>query len=184
METLEKAVELFWNKGFHATSMQDLVSHLGINRASLYGTYGDKHGLFKKAIKAYTKSNGEILKNLLEKEEDQITGLRKMFGFISQTPEAFSASPGCFVVNTAVEMLPNEPEYAPLLKQCKEEVLTILGQFIARTAPSNDPMSPEQIDRKAYLIYTFQNGLQVLAKSENNPQRIQGLIDDFFKGLK
>ena len=68
IETLEKAVELFWNKGFHATSMQDLVSHLGINRASLYATYGDKSDLFKKALCAYTKSNGDMLKNMLAAE--------------------------------------------------------------------------------------------------------------------
>jgi TetR/AcrR family transcriptional repressor of nem operon len=182
VETLEKAVELFWNKGFHATSMQDLVSHLGINRASLYGTYGDKHGLFKKAIKAYAKSNGELLKALLDQEQELVPGLRKMFAFISQTPETFSASPGCFVVNTAVEMLPNEPDYKPILAQCKEDVLHILRDFIARTAEGG--LRQEEIDRKAYLTYAFQNGLQVMAKSENNPQRIQALIDDFLKAYQ
>ena len=184
METLEKAVELFWNKGFHATSMQDLVTHLGINRASLYGTYGDKHGLFQKAIKAYTKTNKKLLKTLLDKEEELAPGLHKMFGFISQTPEAFSTSPGCFVVNTAVEMLPNEPEYKPLLTQCREEVLQILRDFIARTQGAKNDLSQDEIDRLAYLTYAFQSGLQVMAKSENNPQRIQALIDDFLKAYR
>lgn len=184
VETLEKAVELFWNKGFHATSMQDLVTHLGINRASLYGTYGDKHGLFQKAIKSYTKTNGQLLKALLDQEDKLVPGLRKMFGFISQTPEAFSTSPGCFVVNTAVEMLPNEPEYKPLLTQCREEVLQILSDFITRTQGSKGNLSQEEIDRIAYLTYAFQSGLQLMAKSENNPQRIQALIDDFLKAYR
>ena len=45
-EVLIKAMELFWNKGYHATSIQDLVSNLGINRASLYDTFGGKKELF------------------------------------------------------------------------------------------------------------------------------------------
>ena len=49
-EILKKAMELFWEKGFHATSIQDLVAHLGINRASLYDTFGGKEELFKKAF--------------------------------------------------------------------------------------------------------------------------------------
>ena len=52
-EVLKNAMELFWEKGFHATSIQDLVSHLGINRASLYDTYGGKDELFNTAFETY-----------------------------------------------------------------------------------------------------------------------------------
>ena len=45
-EVLEKAIRLFWKQGFHATSMEDLVSTLGINRASMYNTFGSKQVLF------------------------------------------------------------------------------------------------------------------------------------------
>ena len=48
-DVLNKATDLFWKQGFAATSVQDLVSHLGINRASLYDTFGDKEKLFKKS---------------------------------------------------------------------------------------------------------------------------------------
>ena len=49
-EVLDKAVDLFWRQGYEFTSIQDLVDHLGINRASLYETFGDKHQLFLGAI--------------------------------------------------------------------------------------------------------------------------------------
>ena len=179
IETLEKAVELFWNKGFHATSMQDLVSHLGINRASLYATYGDKSDLFKKALCAYTKSNGDMLKNMLAAETNRKEGLRKMLVLISQVPPSFSSSPGCLVVNTAVEMLPNEPQYADIIHESKEVILQILREFFSRTAPSDKPLNEEESNRLAYFTYAFQNGLQVLAKSEKDSSRITSMIDDF-----
>ena len=52
-ELLEKAVNVFWKKGYNATSAQDLVDALGINRSSLYNTYTDKKTLFTKSLKHY-----------------------------------------------------------------------------------------------------------------------------------
>ncbi len=48
---LDKAMNLFWQKGYNATSAQDLVNGLSISRSSLYDTFGDKHSLFVKALK-------------------------------------------------------------------------------------------------------------------------------------
>ncbi|MEL6975424.1 MAG: helix-turn-helix domain-containing protein, partial [Bacteroidota bacterium] len=63
-EVLKKAMELFWEKGFHATSIQDLVSHLGINRASLYDTFGGKDELFNTAFESYRHQAGDFLKTI------------------------------------------------------------------------------------------------------------------------
>ena len=64
-EVLVKAMNLFWKQGYSATSVQDLVSHLGINRASLYDTFGDKEQLFKKSFALYRKSTMEGLLSLI-----------------------------------------------------------------------------------------------------------------------
>ena len=47
---LDQAMELFWARGYHATSIQDLVDHLGVNRQSLYDTFGGKDELFKAVL--------------------------------------------------------------------------------------------------------------------------------------
>jgi len=52
-EALECAMKLFWARGFEATSIRELVSGMGINRASIYATYGDKRDLFVAALKRY-----------------------------------------------------------------------------------------------------------------------------------
>ena len=52
-EALEKAMQAFWAKGYEATSVQDLVDCMGINRGSLYDTFGDKHQLFLEALDQY-----------------------------------------------------------------------------------------------------------------------------------
>ena len=52
-EVLDRALDVFWEKGFEGTSVQDLVDHMGINRGSIYGTFGDKHRLFQQALERY-----------------------------------------------------------------------------------------------------------------------------------
>src|SRR5581483_9686973 len=52
-ERLDKAMELFWSRGYEATSIHDLLVHLVINRQSLYDTFGDKHTLFLETLKRY-----------------------------------------------------------------------------------------------------------------------------------
>lgn len=53
VEALDKAMELFWRRGYQATSVQNLVDHLGINRQSLYDMFGDKHELFLATLDRY-----------------------------------------------------------------------------------------------------------------------------------
>ena len=70
---------LFWRNGFHATSMQDLVSYLGINRASIYDTYGGKKELFDKAFEHYRTTNRKQLLDFLESQESVKEGFKKGF---------------------------------------------------------------------------------------------------------
>ena len=51
---LDKAIEVFWAKGYEATSIQDLVDAMGIQRGSLYGTFGSKQELFLKSLDRYS----------------------------------------------------------------------------------------------------------------------------------
>jgi len=66
-DALDKAVAIFWNKGYNGTSAQDLVTHLGLSRSSLYDTFGDKHSLFIKALQRYQKKSYDDVSSLLQK---------------------------------------------------------------------------------------------------------------------
>ncbi len=61
---LQTALELFWRRGFVATSTADLVEHLGIGRASIYATFGNKHELYLKALQRYQEQLPDLLREL------------------------------------------------------------------------------------------------------------------------
>jgi TetR/AcrR family transcriptional regulator, transcriptional repressor for nem operon len=63
---LDRAVELFWTKGYEATSISDLTEHLGIGRQSLYDTFGDKHALYVAALDRYRERYGGMPTDALE----------------------------------------------------------------------------------------------------------------------
>ena len=68
-EIIEKAMNVFWEKGYHATSMQDLVDAMQINRSSLYNTIGDKHCLFMKCVSSYAEAGMEETRQKVAKEK-------------------------------------------------------------------------------------------------------------------
>lgn len=74
---LDKAVALFWTKGYNGTSAQDLVDHLGISRSSLYGTYGDKHTLFLKALQRYREKNSAAFLKLVKASDNAGESIKK-----------------------------------------------------------------------------------------------------------
>ena len=78
-EVLAKAMHLFWERGYSATSIQDLVDRLGINRASLYATYGGKEELFDRAFMQYLESTGSWLEQLFNKETSVKKGFKTLF---------------------------------------------------------------------------------------------------------
>ena len=78
-EVLAKAMMIFCKKGYHDTSIQHLVDQLGINRASLYDTFGGKKDLFDSAFEFYRKTGNEGLKDLLNSKEGVKETLRVIF---------------------------------------------------------------------------------------------------------
>src|SRR5881296_4728846 len=78
-EALHKAMEVFWTRGYGAASIQDLVKRMGINRQSLYDTFGDKHALYLQALDRYRKDESRKMFELLERPGPVKKSLRQLF---------------------------------------------------------------------------------------------------------
>ena len=77
-EALQKAMELFWEKGYASTSLSDLTTHLGIGKGSFYATFNSKQELFEEAFELYRKTQVGLLQQLLNSEPDVKVGLKKL----------------------------------------------------------------------------------------------------------
>src|SRR3954469_15029739 len=103
-EVLNKAVNLFWLKGYNGTSMQDLVDTLGISRSSLYDTYGDKHTLFVKALESYQCANSGKFASIIGGKMPAKETIKQLLEFIVGELLKDKSQKGCFMVNAEVEV--------------------------------------------------------------------------------
>lgn len=97
-------MELFWRQGFKATSMQDLVDHMEINRGSLYDTFGDKEQLYQAALDRYCDRQVSALVDQLRQPGRPGDVLRGVLEEIARKICCDEGSMGCLVTNSAVEL--------------------------------------------------------------------------------
>lgn len=103
-KALNRAMELFWSRGYEAASIQDLVDHMGINRQSLYDTFGDKHALYLLALERYREVESRKLFELLEREGSVKRALRQLFTGLVERSLDGRMRRGCFMGNAMSEL--------------------------------------------------------------------------------
>lgn len=103
-EALQKAMEVFWARGYEATSMQNLVEHMGINRQSLYDTFGDKHSLYLEALDRYQEVESRRIFELLEKPGSVKKALKKLFTGVIEGSLCEGQRRGCLMNNAMSEL--------------------------------------------------------------------------------
>jgi len=129
---LRKAMQLFWRQGYEATSVDDLVQAMGINRASLYGTYGDKRSLFLQALDRYIESVLTPRLDALESASSPLEGLRGLFTELAAFAAGDPQRRGCLVVSAACELGSRDAEVAARLRAHYEAMEVLLARVIAR----------------------------------------------------
>jgi len=103
-EALQKAMEVFWERGYEATSVQDLVEHTGINRQSLYDTFVDKHSLFLRALDRYQEVETRKLLALIERPGSVKKALRQLFNGVIEGSFSDGHQRGCLMSNSMSEL--------------------------------------------------------------------------------
>lgn len=175
-EVLDKAIDLFWSKGYNCTSANDLVDNLGLSRSSLYDTYGDKHALFVKALKRYKQELGGKLIEMIERSEDIKATIADILQMIVEQDRTAINPKGCLIVNTAVELSGIDSEIANIIKGNRDDIEKALhtaiklGQEKGQFSSKQDPIALAR-----YFLNTF-FGLRISIKFNNDPKILKDII--------
>lgn len=182
-ETLTRAMETFWANGFEATSMQDLVSATGVNRASLYATYGDKRELFLTSIKKY---DGEIRRRMLAELAATKTpseAIAALFDkFIAQTMQP-QGNWGCFLVNTALELAAHDDELAELVNAAQDEIEAFFLAMIRKGQQSGEFDLGLDAAAAAHQALASLLGMLVMIRSRPKEAFLTAVRDSVLKSL-
>jgi TetR/AcrR family transcriptional repressor of nem operon len=103
-QALHMAMEVFWSRGYEAASIRDLVEHMGINRQSLYDTFGDKHALYLQALDRYQEVETRKVFELLERTSSVRKALRQLLENVIDGSLYKGQRRGCLMGNAMSEL--------------------------------------------------------------------------------
>lgn len=171
-EILQKSMNLFWEKGYGDTSIQDLVNHLGINRGSLYATYGGKKELFNKAFKKYRNDNNALASAFFDKQKSVKEGFLNFFEIPLNAAITEQGVRGCFVVNTITEMLPHDEFMQIILENNQIALEKMFYDFLQKGVISGEIDKSKDLKKTASFLYALLNGILVTAKINFNKKAL------------
>ncbi|MFS0857819.1 TetR/AcrR family transcriptional regulator [Paenibacillus taichungensis] len=176
-KVLDAAMQLFWEKGYEATSLSDLTSRMGIQRPSIYSTFGDKRELFETSLRKYTMARAAEMRTRLAGISSVKEAFRTFFAeIVDEEYNAERLSRGCFCINTMVELAPHDEKFEILTREHQMYLSVIFQENIERGMRSGE-LNPS-LDAKAVaqaLIVTL-IGLTVFMKSRPNRSFIDNSI--------
>src|SRR5262245_33016400 len=164
-DAIEKAMEVFWHKGYEATSMEDLLEAMDLNRGSLYDTFGDKRQLFLKVIDRYCHGFVGEKFSLLDQPGPALPALRR---FIYSMVEGGLADPqrrGCFISNTVMELSPHEKEIAGTLRKALKMAEDAFFKVLARAEHQGELRGDKNLRALAHFLTTMMQGIVVMIKA-------------------
>jgi TetR/AcrR family transcriptional repressor of nem operon len=173
-QILDKATELFLRLGFTATSTQQLVEHLGINRKSIYAEFGSKQGLFEAVLERYDELT--IGKNFgpLETSSAGLLEIGQIFELFARASRGKAAGLGCLLCNTAVERSNGDSATRPFvdhyIRRLTEAFRNALknAQRCGEIDAKIDPLA------QARFLTSTLLGIAVLVRAKSAPAIVEG----------
>ena len=170
-EALEKAMLLFWEKGYTATSLADLTQGMGISKGSFYDTFHGKRELFEKVFELYRLKMVDRLQDILYSETEVRKGIRKLMTLNLEEAFKDDQHKGCFAANVCSEMGGQDRAIEQILNHHNDRVRQLLSSYL-----STDP----KIENPDVLANFFLNtlaGMNQEVKIAKDKSKLVGVID-------
>lgn len=162
---LVRAMELFWEQGYAATSMEQLVRTMGISRQSLYDTFGDKHRLFLAAMDSYCAMLDAAMLRPLRAPGAGLQALHDtgmaIIDFLLQYPKRRA----CLMANTTLELAPHDEAVAAKVRAHMHAMESAFRHALGNAQARGEIAAGSDLTALAKYLVGMTHGLMVMAKS-------------------
>lgn len=183
-DVLRKAIGIFWQKGYSATSIKNLVEATGLQPGSIYSAFGDKRGLFLAALDGYFEGMKRRVSGMLHTEQPAIARIETFFNRLVSDSVADEHRKGCFLVNTLLEIPVHDQEINARLQTMfalvEDEFRAVLTEYIA-SCEFEIKQSPEELAR---FLMAGIYGLRVFNKTQPDAAALKSIVDNLLSVLK
>ncbi len=170
---IAQVTDVFHDKGFNATSMQDIVDATGLNRSSIYNSFGNKHHLFLECLKTYKSKFNAILSEELGVATNPLESIALIFDFYLNEINKDEQDKGCLLVNCTSEMANQDDTISRFLCKNQKDTLQFLENLVEQGQQTG--LINREKTAKEYALYLYSNmqgfrmtGMLITDKSELN----------------
>lgn len=173
---LERAMHVFWKKGYERAGISDLEEATGLGRQSLYGAFGDKRALFFRVVEHYFAN---VLRpglvDVLDSEGSGRGNIERVLGMW----EALATSQdfhGCLVGNAATHIEAQDEEMAELLRRKLRLLEDAFARALRRAVEAGEVRRDLDVRGTARALLTLSQGLSVIAQVKKEPAFVRGVV--------
>lgn len=164
-QILNAAQEQFWDAGYAATSMEDLMQVSGLGKGSIYAAFGDKRQLFLRALRSYIDGNHENLRKVLGETPRAINALRMLLEAPVDEGDDSGVRRGCLLANSTSELGNTDPEVLSLAHATYETSTELIADCISRAQDEGDLPTESDAIALARAILTAQQGIVYMSRT-------------------
>ncbi|MGO1691559.1 MAG: TetR/AcrR family transcriptional regulator [Marinobacter sp.] len=183
-DSLERALQLFWQKGFHATSLKDIEKALDMRPGSIYATFGSKDGLFQESLERYARLGLANLERTLHAHDSPLAGLAAYLRDLGGLCDQELPSRACMLVKSLLELGQREQ----IAWRKAEELLAGMEAFFtarfiaAQEAGELKPeLDPVRLGRR---LQAEVMGLRAFAQRDVDSAAVHALAEDMARSLE
>ncbi|MDZ4326929.1 MAG: TetR/AcrR family transcriptional regulator [Pseudomonas sp.] len=176
-EAIESAMQVFWSRGYNATSLVDLIEGTGLSRGSLYKAFGDKRALFLAALERYTSNASKGLVIALQQPGPSKVVIRECLMRFATSSCGTEGRRGCMLIATATEMVPHDAQVSDCVAAMYERIRSAYADAIARGQASGEIARSHDAQTLARLIVCLTLGMRVVGKTGATQQEMNPMVD-------
>ena len=176
-QALHQTMQVFWDRGYRASSFADLVKAADVQKQSLYGAFGDKRSLFLKSLALYRTQVLSRFQGVLSAADSPLEGIARLMRYASHPPGPKKGPSGCLMTNTALEIGLSDPDVAAEVKRLFrgiEKILTAAAKRGQEREEITDQFSSAAIGQS--LANTI-NGIRILEATGASDRHVTVVVD-------
>jgi AcrR family transcriptional regulator len=174
---LRQALDVFWERGYEGTSLNDLVEAMGIASASIYACFGSKEDLFRKVIALYGATSGEPPRRALREQQTARAAIHAMLQATADEITRPDAPHGCMLILAAPTGPLENHAIRELLAERRRDQLTTIKDRLARGVADGDAMADlNELDAIARYYTTVVQGLSIQARDGATRAELEAVI--------
>lgn len=183
-KALDAAMQLFWEKGYEATSLSDLTSAMGIQRPSIYSTFGDKKELFEAALRRYTSAHAVEYPREAAASSVGEGSVPRFFEGLVEEEYAGTGNRGCFCINTMVELAPHDAKFEILTREHEMYLAAIFQETIEKGLRSGELQAGLDAKALAQTLVVSLIGLTVIMKARPERAFVEHSVETMLSLIK